>query len=673
MRREINVFEILIVYICTVSILNVLLLILNVFYPLISLLIAIPFEVLILSLLKIKIVWKDARFSWLFLIVLIIGVGFRLNPNLYLTGGQDQGTYISLSKQYEENHSLYIVDNVRKSLPDELKNLYDEANTLLGIKLKDSASSEYVMPFYPVLPSWLAIGGQLFGSDNRASILTVFSLLSIAATYLFAYEISGKNKKVALLASLLVAVNPAHVYFSRVPLTEIISMTMFLLSFYYLIRFYNGYKEKQTKVSDLVMSLCTIAVLFYTRMTALLYLPVILLIPLVLMLFNKDNQLRKYLFTYCGIWLASLSLSYVFYAIFLPELFHLIIGKRFLGIELVWILLFFFAVYILILWLLRKGRIKEMLVTFVKKNLKYISIFAICILIGLVGYESISYIYTTFISNHNALFSDISLSNFKQLNFLATFLLISPPLFLLLPFSIFHFRKKYGKDIKVTLLLVLLIIFAVYCWGILKGIPYYYYYVRYQLGELIPLCIILISLYLVDIFNTKKKKILISIVLVLSIIYSCFFSVLQLRNTEGLKITELKQMQSLITENDVLLVINSNFDAFNQIIFPLKYYLGVDIVQIPSENDLINTEVKNLKREYHDVYILAADPGLDLKGLEKLQTVEFENNYFVHCNRSEDAFFKMNGHSQDIPLCRYIIIPNRYYYGVTKLNLYLWK
>ena len=673
MKREINIFEVLIVYVCTVSILNVVLLATNVFYPLLSVLGALAFLIMVFVIFRIKIRFKDTRFHWIFLVILVIGLALRLSPNLYLTGGQDQGTYVSMSQQYEVNHGLYIIDEVRQSLTEDLKITYDKATTFLGINLIDDSSSKYVMPFYPVLPSWLAIGGTLFGSDNRVYALTIFSMLSIAATYLFAYEVSGKNRKVALLASFLVAINPAHVYFSRVPLTEVISMTMFLLSFYYLLKFFKEYKEGVENKLNLAISLLTITVLFYTRMSALLYLPVILLIPLALMLFNNDSRLRKTLLIYCGIWVGSLVVSYLFYLLFIPDLYHLIMDKRFLGIHVEWMLMALVGVYLVVLWLFRKEKIMTATKTFWMKNSKYIYILVIGVLVGLVGYELISYAYNTFVINSNTLFSNDSISNFKQLNFLATFLLISPFLFVLLPFGVFHFRKKLGNEIGITLLILLLSIFVIFCWGVLAGIPYYYYFTRYQLSELIPLCIVFASWYLVDIFKTKRMKVLVGGIVLLSVLYSGYFSILQLRSYEGLNRQELQEVKTQVGKNDILIVVREGFKAYNQVVFPMKYYFDIPIVQMKYGRNLKNVEVSELKNKYGNVYVLAANLGYEIEGMKKLKTIEFRDNYFVHCNRDEDAFFTMEGHSKDVPLCRYIIVPNRYYYGTTKLDLYIWK
>ncbi|MBU1120153.1 glycosyltransferase family 39 protein [Patescibacteria group bacterium] len=673
MKREVNIFEVLIIYICTVSLVNVILLATNLFYPLISVLGVLVLLIVGLVIFKIKIRFKDTRFHWIFLVILVIGLALRLSPNLYLTGGQDQGTYVSMSQQYEVNHGLYIIDEFRQSLTEDLKITYDKATTFLGINLIDDSTSKYVIPFYPVLPSWLAIGGTLLGSDNRVYALTLFSLLSITATYLFAYEVSNKNKKVALLASFLIAINPAHVYFSRVPLTEVISMTMFFLSFYYLLKFFKEYKDGVENKWNLAISLLTITVLFYTRMSALLYLPIILLIPLALMLFNKDNKLRKKLLIYCGLWIGSLVISYLFYLLFLPDLYHLIMDKSFFGIQVEWFLMALMGLYLMVLWLFRKEKIVSAIKMFWIKNSKYIYILVIGVLVGLIGYELISYAYNTFVINSNTLFSDLSISNFKQLNFLATFLLISPFLFVLLPFGVFHFRKQLGNEIGITLLILLLSIFVIFCWGVLTGVPYYYYFTRYQLSELIPLCIVFVSWYLVDIFKTKGMKVLVGGIVLLSVLYSGYFSILQLRNYEGLNRQELQEVKTQVGEDDILVVVREGFKAYNQVVFPIKYYFDIPIMQIKFSRNLENPGVQELRSKYKNVYVLVENLGYDIEGMIKLETIEFDNNYFVHCNRNEDAFFTMEGHSKDVPLCRYIIIPNRYYYGTTKLDLYIWK
>ena len=212
-RRALSVLDLFFLWIGIVTLFNVGYLLLGVFVPIISLLTATFFVVALLIILKIKIEKRDNRFHWIFLVILALALFIRFSPNLYLTGGQDQGTYVSMSKQYEVNHGLFIKDYFRESMPEKIKVLYDKYNTFLGIEVKDLETSEYVMPFYPAFPSWMSVFGDIFGSDNRVYALTLFSILSIVGVYLLTYEISGRNRKAALLGSLFMAISPMHVYF----------------------------------------------------------------------------------------------------------------------------------------------------------------------------------------------------------------------------------------------------------------------------------------------------------------------------------------------------------------------------------------------------------------------------------------------------------------------------
>mgnify|MGYP007068780136 FL=1 len=78
-------------------------------------------------------------------------------------------------------------------------------------------------------------------------------------------------------------------------------------------------------------------------------------------------------------------------------------------------------------------------------------------------------------------------------------------------------------------------------------------------------------------------------------------------------------------------------------------------------------------KKYDKVYLLTAINTISAEGIKFVKEIDFQNNYFVHCNRSEDAYFEMENHSKDIPFCKYIIIPNRYFYGTYKMYLYEWE
>jgi len=673
-EKRILLIDAIFLYICIVSLLNVFLLSIGKFYPILSISAGFIIAFIILIIQRRKISLKDNRFCWTFLLIIILAIFFRLNPNLYLTGGQDQGSYVSLSKQYEVNHSLYIKDRLRDSLTDKAKALYDKsgAATLLGVKEFDLSDSVFYMPFYPVFPSWMATFASIFDSNYSVYAISIFSILSIVGIYLFSYEISGRRKSVALLSSFLITINPLHVYFSRIPLTEVVSLCFLVFSLYFFIKFYNDYKYNRQRVFTLTISLFAATAMFYTRMSGLFFLPIVVLIPILSTLFSKDKKLTKYLVVYCIVWIISLGFSYLFYYIFLPDLFNSIVKGRILEVLSSYVIIFvIIGLLILIFVSFRLKKIQKIVKNILLFVYKYSYILFIVIFVGLILYELYFYIREIFINNNYTIFSLESLSYFKQLNFFATFLYLSPIGFLLLPISVLYFKKR--KDIKIAFIIFIVLIFLIYCWGIIRLSPYHYYFIRYQLSELIPLSTILISIFLVDIFKKKRGKVILIFTIVFSIIYFGYFSLIQLRAYEGANIEVFKELQSIVQKKDLLLVANNDFESSQQIVFPIKYYYGINTFLIYTSTYIDYKEIKDLKGRYENVYILTTNPSFEQKGIKLVKEINFKHNYFVHCRRDNDKYFVMESHSPDIPFCRYVVIPNRYYYGTYKMYLYSWK
>ncbi|MCD4811914.1 glycosyltransferase family 39 protein [bacterium] len=674
--RDISLIDIIVAYVSIVSIINVVLLSFEIFYPVLSLVLGVIVCGLIFLLFKLRINIRKVKSLSLFLLpIILIAIFLRLSPNLYLTGGQDQGTYVSLSKQYQENKSLYIKDELRESLSVDAKYYYDIGNVFAGVKEFDIDNSEYLMPFYPVFPSWMATFGEMFGSDNRVYALTMFSILSIVGMYLFSYEISGKNKRVGLLASFLLAINPLHVYFSRVPLTEIVSLTFFLFSFYYLMRFYRNWGKRKRDILSLVLSLVTINALFYTRMNAIFFIPIIVLIPISYYLFKKDKLLLKHLTGYSTIWILTMMLSFLYYKIFIPNLFNLVVGKRLLSYFDSYIIQVSFVLGTLLFAGLLSFRKPRMIMKKVMKFL-YNKFFVIArsLFIGLILYSVYFYVREIFVDNSNSILSFNSLSYLKQLSFLTTVLYLSPIGFLLLPISFPHLIKK--RKITISLLIMAILILLTYCWGVLRLTQYHYYFTRYQFSELIPLCLVSISIFLVDISKKRLGKWILVLFVVSSTLYMGFFSILQLRDYEGADKRVYEDLDSILGEEDLLFVANHGFESFDQIVLPMKYYYDMNVFPMYYLSYIEKEEFVSVKENYDEVYILTTVSNLERLNRDDFELVkvfDFRHNYFVHCLRSEDEYFEMIDHTKDIPLCEYMVIPNRFYYGSYSTFLFRWK
>ena len=310
-KKNATCLDVLVVFVISTSIVAISLLVLNVFN--------VHASIILSSIITLIIFWarKDtwkidlnisSTHTLPILMLLLIGLLFRSDPYLYVAGGQDQGVYVNMSQYYENYGKIFIEDEVRKGLPDNLKKAYDSAafgndfsgqneiggSYLPGVYVKDQQSSEYVFQFYQLHPLWMSIFGKLFGDTNRVFALVFFSLLSLVSFYLLAFEYT-KRKDLAFIAGTLLAINPLHAFFSKFPVTEVVALAFTSLSFYYLLKYYNLAREKVYLPVYLVLSSLLMSGMFFTRISGFMYIPFFYLILITVHMYIDDRTLNKHL------------------------------------------------------------------------------------------------------------------------------------------------------------------------------------------------------------------------------------------------------------------------------------------------------------------------------------------------------------------------------------------
>jgi Flp pilus assembly pilin Flp len=218
---------------------------------------------------------------------------FRWSPFLYVEGGQDQGVYVSMSAHFARTQGLPVTDQVRERLSDTEKTEYDKLNNhhdgervevpgrsegehQPGIFIADLSRSAYVFQFYPLHPLWMALAAKVLGEDNRVYSLVGFSLLSVLMLSLLAYELADRKPAPAFLAAGLLAINPMHVFLSRFPVTENVTVFFSASAFYYLLRYFRAREAGHGQTWNLVLSAGAWACLFFNHIAGFLYAPLIL-------------------------------------------------------------------------------------------------------------------------------------------------------------------------------------------------------------------------------------------------------------------------------------------------------------------------------------------------------------------------------------------------------------
>ena len=218
---------------------------------------------------------------------------FRWSPFLYVASGQDQGVYVAMSAHFARTQGLAITDRVREKLPESEKSEYDKLNNRPlradfvvpgrsegehqpGVFIGDLSRSSYVFQFYPLHPLWMALAAKVLGEENRVYSLVFFSLLSALMLSLLTYELADRKSAPAFLAAGLLAINPMHVFLSRFPVSENVTIFFSATAFYYLLRYFKARAAATGQAFNLVLSAGAWTCLFFTHIGGFLYAPLIL-------------------------------------------------------------------------------------------------------------------------------------------------------------------------------------------------------------------------------------------------------------------------------------------------------------------------------------------------------------------------------------------------------------
>jgi hypothetical protein len=481
------------------------------------------------------------------LAVIALGVVFRLQPYSWIAGGQDQGTYVNMSKYFQSSGSIAPKDGIRESLPAELRASYDSTNYqpagperyledrreglyLPAVYVTDRDTSALAFQFYPLFPLWMSIFGELIGDDNRTYALVFFSLLSLGVFYLLALGLSG-SQLTACIAGILLALNPLHAFFSKFPVTEVVALSFSALSFYYLLRYERGARQGDRDPALLFLSAGSIGCLFFTRISGFMYVPWFYLLLLLVELFVENGESRRQLRTYVvsvlllyGLSvLFGLSLSFPYSMDIYQKSFSRALGEEWVA-RLVIIGLAMVLVYPAVLF--ARGRVQW------RTGLRGVSAWRrflphLFLLLTIPGIYRV--LKEGFADSREGLWSAAGdgAGAFLHWSPFVLFEYLSP--FLLVLFCLVLWRTREKLDAASTLLLLFVLMFYGYLSFLQWFIPYQYYYARYVLSEALPYTL-LFSVALIP--RLQVKRAVAYTFAALSGVYMLLFSLAQFRGED---------------------------------------------------------------------------------------------------------------------------------------------
>ena len=455
-----------------------------------------------------KVQLPRTKSSLTILALLALALVFRIHPELYIMGGEDQGVYVNSGIYYQEHPQILVPNLVRKKITSvPLRQYYDANNHFVGSYLpglyfKNHDKNHLIFQFYKLHPLWFAICAKLFGPSHATASMIWFSLLSILFFSLIVFEISN-NYLCGFVAGTLLALNPIHIFFSKFPTSEITTQAFLFSGFYYLIKYYKLATQKNCySVFYLLISGLSIGCAFLSHIDTFIILPWFLFFFLVSLLFAPSIlrlQLNLYFLGILFLFSLSVFLGLVYS---FPYTFGVYWGSinnlgshafRLLGLGC---LGYFILLLAAGLFKIPNAKVKNFLIK-VHPLLNQILLMLLFIVFFISFWRIYQLAYSTAASKEPIIFHfhyivNHGLSSLLFSTFIATFFYLSPLAMILFLYALV---KPYPME---PIFLTGLLIFALIAWaysGILNyTVPYEYFYSRFILSYAIPITILFISL-----------------------------------------------------------------------------------------------------------------------------------------------------------------------------------
>ena len=607
--------------------------------------------------LKIKNIKVNQRTILLFILIFLISLFFRIEPSSWIMGGQDQGVYVNTSKLLIDNKSVRNHDNLRdrfKAL-DETQ-FYDDHNyvernwerwplgrTLWGRSfVTDKDKSEYQTMFMKLQPIWLSYFGSFLGVDNQVWALVFLGIISIYVFSLIIYQIT-RSLNISLISSMLLVLSPNHVYFSKFPVSEMVTFLFFILSILFLIKYFHLVKKYELSDSPdffeneilyFFLFIITLFVYFVSRATTFVFVPLLILL-FYLAIFNVFKNKRINLKILIMAVLALLVFLLALFFQFKTSYMYSLDIYRYVLEQLRFFSLKSFYISLLGIFLLTSFFLFSMQIIKKGKNIfsfniiKYIKFFSCIALIGSVTgglYRLYRYSFTDMLTN-DAWFnhagegikyaSQISLFSFSEsLSYIG---------FVLVIFSFVSFIRS-SCAIRISLA-VAFSFFSLYIFIFQWFTIHQFYYNRYFFSELYPLALIMIVLYIYDANKSKSlKKYFANFTFAIICFHSLYISAHQIGLNEGEDFNKkINHLSSYIGNNDILLI-DKKFSAHEALITPMYIWQGRNIFTVIHKADLLKYLNKMKKIKFENIYYLTED-NLNIEYLAFKEKIILEHEH----------------------------------------------
>ncbi|WP_172969560.1 phospholipid carrier-dependent glycosyltransferase [Rhodanobacter sp. T12-5] len=566
--------------------------------------------------------------EWTHLVLLLlVCLFFRLPAFNYVLGGQDEGLYVNIAHYIEHTGGIEVRDTALDKLQGSpfvdrylSENRHVRASSgplkggdfVSGVYIKNPTGDSLSFQFYHLFPVWMALFIGSFGSTFGVYALTFFALLSVLFMYRLALELTD-SPRAALIAGLLLAINPLHAFFSKFPVTEVPTLAFSLIGFTYLTRFWSAAPSSRHN-RWLLLSMLSFGALFVTRISGFMYIPFFVAMAMAGAVMDQDpvrqRSMQRWVMGVVALYVLSVGYGLHWSHQYSEDIYRSSFERIFPShwrVELAAV-----VVIGMLLWWGLTAAVNSGAGRALGKSVMTLARRAIgpIVLVGLVigTYKVYQLGWTEHFQGDHGLTVVWGLTGshwraVRASSLVTLFVYLGP----LMPVAFVGWVLRRQDDPRIEFLRFFVAGFFVYIAVLLWVIPYGPYYARYLLSEIVPYMLLFV-LVIWSRMPSGYGRHTLSVAMTITLIYSGIVTAGQLGKNESAGLYQsLVKMLSPVDSNDVVLldVMGPGLPNNSEIKTPIMFTLGLPAVTMSSASLADPSYIAALNARYNDVFVLS--------------------------------------------------------------------
>ena len=514
---------------------------------------------------------------------MVLGLVARSNPATFLFGGQDPGVYANTASYFARHGESVVRDPLLPILGDrpDLKALHVErtfrraeavgegrwvGNLVPGLYLRNLDTNEWIPQFYYVNSIWLAIGQWIFGVAAQGWILVLFAAGAVGLAGLVTYRLTGSGGG-AVLASSLLALNPAHAGIATFPVSETVAGFFFLGVVLALVA------RRYGVVVGSALGL------FLTRITGFVTLPLLLAGLLWWVVRRRDGRAVGAGIGLIGAYAASYYWGLAYSTNYVSDIYRGKLGIPPSLLDNAWIAFgMVTGVWCAVCFVvLRRPPIVRRVGTFLVRHRTALAVGVVTLILGAAIYRGYLLAFTEHYMSHRWFgkrwgMAGNGFDSVKHLSLYTLGLMVSPVVFFAAIGGIIYVaRRSFRRAVEAPVAIL-----AVGFLGALTvkqlTVPYMYYFGRYLVSELVPLALICAVVFLVAVWRARPRLMVpLTVVVVGSYLWFLTPTLLAQRRVEqGREFLEALQCIDAATPGKSVILIDKRMFAESPVVTPLR-------------------------------------------------------------------------------------------------------